>query len=193
MPLTRLAWLSAFLNMGKTSICYLDPMGRLAGLEELKDLYRSNFYDFIGVADSGLGLCLDWVVEEINPRIVILDQHPSETEKELEKLGAPRTNYAELLHEELAKHKGSKEVLWVPDSLLTERRVVEKVFWHLLPGQAFDEVRFNEFVRYEIALNKENTAKNAIERRKVFGDLLRDFLPRVREKGSQNVSSAALH
>ena len=191
MPFCETAWLSAFLNMGKTSICYLDPLGRLTSLEELKELYRSNFYEFIGVADGGLAFFLDWMIDHVRPKIVILDRSVEEADRDMAKQGIPPTNYNELMREELLRFRGDPNVLWVPNDMLHEKRVAQKVFWHLLPGQAFDEVRFAEFDRYKIELDIVNTARNNIERKKIFGNLLKDVIPRVHMKGNGHAPAAA--
>ena len=181
MPMTGTAWLSAFLTTG-TSIVYHEPLGRLGNLDEIADLYRSNFYKFVGVSDTGIGLFLDWMMEHVRPRTVILDRPIEEIESELGKIGLARTNYLELLHDSLMKHRSNPEVLVVPYEATHNKRGAEKIYWHLCPGEAFDEVRFAEFLRYRIEIDIVSNAKIAIERWNVYGDLLKDIVPKLRAK-----------
>jgi hypothetical protein len=171
MPCCDMAWLSAFLNVGN-SICYFDPLGNLVDLEELHEIYRSTSYKYIGIADNGLGFFLDWIKENIGCPIVVLDRDPHDVSNVMLKLGYPATNYPHLAHEELVKHRHDANVLWVPNELLREKRVIQKVFWHVMPGEPFDEVRFKEFARYKIEV--ELTPQRVEQRAGVFTRLLKD-------------------
>lgn len=181
MPTTETAWLSAFLSIG-TSVVYHEPMGRLSELEELKSVYRSNsYYKYVGIADNGLGFFINWMTDHIAPAIVILDKSVEDAQAEWDRMGMPRTNYLEVAREELLKHKDDENVLWVPNESLRSKRVMQKVFWHCLPGEPFDEVRYAEFARYKIDQNFDEVKKIAQMRRDVFLNLMRDtVLPKMK-------------
>jgi hypothetical protein len=112
-------------------------------MHELADITR--FYQqWDGASDSGLGLWLDWILDTIKPRTVIIDRAIADVERSLMalNLGIPANNFCELLYDRLLKLKKHPLVLWVPFDALNELRVMQKVWWHLRPGEAFDEGRF---------------------------------------------------
>jgi hypothetical protein len=181
LPRSRTAWLSVLCTTGM-SICYHDAMEGMRDLSQMSDKYQSEFYKYIGLADIGLGFFLDWILENIGPRTLIVDRDPLTVEDELVSMGLPRTNYADLLHKKLLEFKKHPLVMWVPYESLDTKRVVEKIYWHLMPGQAFDEERYEELSKMHITTSLER-ALAAVQRNRSNSDvLLKDIIPLIKLK-----------
>lgn len=174
LPRSRTAWLSAFMCTGK-NICYHEPIYMIRDIEQLFGFYESSYYNHIGVSDSGLGFFIDWILENIQAKTVIIDRDIREVEQSLSQLGFPLTNYCDLLMEKLKSVKNHPLVLWVPFDSLNDKRTIQKIFWHLMPGESFDESRYEEFKK----MNIELLVPEAIERCKSGHEnmmhLMRDF------------------
>jgi hypothetical protein len=163
LPRSRTAWMSVFMSTGN-SICYHESSSRLNSIEELKGIYQSSIYKFVGISDSGLGFFMDWILEHIEPRTVIIDRPISEVNQSLEKLGLPRSNFTELLHDELERFHTHPLVMWVPFEALNVKRVVQKAFWHLMPGEAFDEQRYETLAKMIIETDNDKTKQEYLAR-----------------------------
>lgn len=190
LPRSRTAWLSVLCTTSE-SICYHDAIEGIRELPQLIERYKSDFYKHIGLADIGLGFFLGWILEHISPRTLIVDRDPSDVTEEMVKMGLPRTNYADLMHERLLPFKDHPLVMWVPYEALDKKRVIEKIYWHLMPGHAFDEERYEQLAKMNIttdfpsavALAKRNQANSDV--------LLKDIKPLIKLKANPNVR--ALH
>lgn len=192
MPMTGTAWLSAFLTLERT-ICYHEPMGRISAIEQLNELFASDFYSYVGIADSGAGFFMQWIMENIKPRTVILDRDDEEIEAEMARMGFPRTNYLEVLRDSLEPYRNDPNVLWVPFEVVHQKRIAERIFWHCLPGTPFDEVRFGEFVRYKIEMDVVANARIAMQRGQIFNVLLEGIRPRFKLKDPPDEKAPTRH
>ena len=137
LPRSRTAWMAEFMNHG-SSVCFHEP-------PNWRELWSEYNDKCVGISDSGLGFQLDEIIEEYHPKILIIDRPIEEVEKSLDELntGLPKTNFCEILKETLAKFQnGESEVLRVPFHSMNDIRVMQKIFWHLIPGEPFDEGRF---------------------------------------------------
>lgn len=148
LPRSRTLWMSSWLTTD-TSICLHEPTPRLQRIEDLRNEYEALEGAFKGFSDSGLGFWLDWILQEIKPRTLIIDRVIADVEQSLVNmnLGLPKTNFCSLLLEELTKYKEHPLVLWVPYEELNSR--LEEIWNHLLPGKPFDK-------EYSVAFCKEH-------------------------------------
>lgn len=140
LPRTRTAWMSVFLTTGE-SICYHEPSMGMSDITEISAVYDSSFYKYVGVSDHLIGKHLAWLLENIKPATVIIDRSLDPDEI---------ANGGKLVQDNLNSFKEHPLVLWVTYESLTQKRVMQKVFWHLLPGVPFDEARYAELERFNI-------------------------------------------
>ena len=185
LPRSRTAWLSVFMS-GAGSICYHEPIGGIREVSDIEAIYKSDYYKFVGIADSGLGFFLDWILKNIQPRTLIVERDPAEVIESLARLGLPRTNFTELLSDRLQPFKEHPLVMWVPYEALNMKRVMQKIYWHLMPGQPFDEERYELLAKMHIETDVEETLVQARKNKKNLDFLLRDIIPLVKTKENPN-------
>ena len=189
LPRSRTAWLSLFFCTGE-SICFHEPIGGIRAISDLETLYQSDFYKHVGISDSGLGFFLDWILENIKPRTLIIERDTAEVADSLAKVGVPRTNFPELLAERLQAFRDHPLVMWVPFDALDTKRIVQKAFWHLMPGVAFDEDRYEQFAKMHIEIDVATTVAEAKKNKENLEHLFKDIRPLIRPKAD---SYAKLH
>ena len=137
LPRSRTAWMAAFMTAGN-AVCLHEP-------RNWKAMWESDGAKFVGISDSGLGFQMQSIIDAYEPRILIIDRPIEEVEASLAALntGLPRTNFCEILHKNLSKfNTGESNILRVPYHLLNDELTMQKIFWHLTPGECFDEGRF---------------------------------------------------
>lgn len=178
-PRARTAWLSVLCSTG-ASMCYHEPSGGMSDISELKAVFASDFYRFVGVSDSIMGFFLDWIFENIAPRTVIVERDPGEVLDSLALLGIPRTNLPYLLRESLERFKDHPLVMWVPYDALDTKRIVQRAFWHLMPGEPFDENRYELLSKMRIETDAAKTFELAHRNKVQHSRLLRDILPKIK-------------
>ena len=178
MPRARQAWLSVLCTTGN-SMCYYDPSVRFSDISDLKLQYDSDYYKFVGVADTAMSFFLPWIIENIAPRILIIDRDPVDIEALNRKVGNICSNLPVLAHEELVKFKTHPLVMWVPYEALSHKRVIQRIFWHLMPGEAFDEVRYEELSRLHIGIDLKDQAAAVLKRKTQLQQLFRHILPKM--------------
>ena len=183
LPRSRTAWLSVLLT-GERSMCYHEPSSRMSELSDLFSIYAQEYYDYVGVADSGLGFFIDRILEEFAPRTLIVERPLSEVEQSLAEFGLPASNYCELLKEKLEAVSSHPLVMRVPFGALDDWRWVQQIHWHLVPGLNFDETRFHELAKMQIETDAYKTSVIAFENRQQIGNLMRDVYPMIRFKRS---------
>jgi len=170
------------------SICYHEPIGGIRDISDIEAIYKSDYYKFVGISDSGLGFFLDWILKNIQPRTLIVERDLVEVDESMDILGFPRTNATELLSAELQKFKEHSSVMWVPYEALNVKRVMQKIYWHLMPGQPFDEERYELLAKMRIEIDKEQALASMKKNKKNLDFLLRDIIPLVRPKEAPNAS-----
>ena len=155
LPRSRTAWLSEFM-----CDCIHEPVPDLDEIEQLTSVFEK----YQGVSDSAAGFWIEWILEHIKPRTVVVERPLEEVEKSLETLlpGLPKTNYCDLLLENFKKVKNHPLVMRVPFDSLSDTRVMQKVFWHLRPGDVFDEGRFLQMCDEKIVCDLNRTATGSI-------------------------------
>jgi hypothetical protein len=179
LPRSRTAWLSVFMTTG-TSMCYHDAVTKIGSIEELPKLFESEFYKHVGISDCSVGFFLEWILENIRPRTVIVDRDPAEVTNSMARLGFPRTNLAPLLHAQLLKFQKHPLVMWIPFEALNRKRVIERMYWHLTPGEAFDEARYEHLAKMRIETDLKRTVEEYYSHKDRLDNLMRDVAPRIK-------------
>ncbi len=146
LPRSRTAWMSAFLTTGET-LCYHEPSCHIAKIEDISTFFDSTFYKHIGVSESSLGFFIEWILENIKPRTLIIERDIAEVKESMRQIGLPmdRFYFCELLQETLSQFRDHPLVKVVHFNSLVHKRVMQDVYWHLMPGCAFDEERWAQF------------------------------------------------
>ncbi len=116
----------------------------------------------MGMAGTGLGFFLPQIIQENAPKILIIDRHPDEVNATLAQLGVPDSDYAEKLHRRLQSVHGHPSVLWMKAEALQTRRGMEKAFFHCLPGEPFDQERFELMSKFLIEVDPRFATRAAI-------------------------------
>lgn len=137
LPRSRTAWMAAFMSYGST-VCLHEP-------RNWESVFDSDGPKFVGISDSGLGFQLDRILYEYACPALIIDRPLADVEASLKALdtGLPKTNFCELLKNKLSEFPASTQVMRVPYAALNDMRVMQKIFFHLTPGEPFDEGRFH--------------------------------------------------
>lgn len=174
LPRSRTAWLSAFMSNGR-NICYHEPIYKMRDIEDIKQFYDCEYYNHVGVSDSGLGFFVDWILDNIGAKTVIVDRDINEVEASLKQLGLPASDYLEQLYKKLQSVRNHPLVLWIPFEALSEKRVVQKIYWHLMQGESFDEARYEEFNKMNIELKVVEGIERARGGHDNISHLMRDF------------------
>lgn len=176
LPRSRTAWMSAFLST-ENSICQHEPTAFMNSVDDIVKFYKAWPHKFVGASDSGMGMWIDWVLGIIKPKTLIIERSLTDVEQSLEdmKLPVPATNYCDLLLGKLLTVKNHPLVLWVPFDALNEQRVMQKIWWHLLPGEPFDEQRYRRMCNLNITVNLSSIPMRS-------AGIMKDILPMIKIK-----------
>lgn len=191
LPRSRTAWLSVFATTGD-SICYHDPLVGMSDVKELEAVYQSEFYKFVGVCDTGAGFFLDWILPTLAPRTLIIERDPKEVRDSMTALGLTVTQQqVNILADKLREFKEHPLVMWVPYEALNVKRVMQKVFWHLMPGHPFDEARYEQLTKMHIEVDMPKAFGEAEKYKRESAKLYRNIQPLMRAKA--NPDAQKLH
>jgi hypothetical protein len=152
-PRCRAAWLTVLCTTAN-SRCYYSPSYYFTDLSDLERLYESDHYKFVGAADSLLTLFLPQILDTIKPRTLVVYREP---EKE--------TRLTKQAYDVMESVKNHPLVLHAPFEALAHKRVIQKLFWHLLPGEAFDEERYAQLEKMRITADPDWAAAEYVKRR----------------------------
>lgn len=187
LPRSRTTWMSVFTTTGP-ALCYHDPTVGMSDVSELEALYTSEFYKFVGVCDTGVGFFLDWILPNLMPRTLIIERDPAEVYADLVSLGLTVTRaQINLLYDKLRAFKDHPLVMWVPYEALNVKRVMQRIFWHLMPGQPFDEVRYEQLAKINITVNMPMAIAEAERNRARAAKLYRNVRASIRMPDGQNI------
>lgn len=182
LPRSRTTWLSVFTTTGR-SMCYHDPLITMSDISELEDLYESEFYKFVGISDTGVGFFLDLVLPTLAPRALIVERDPDEVYRELIGLGVNTAReQIKMLHDRLLALKSHPLVMWVPYEALNIKRVMQRAFWHLMPGEPFDEVRYEQLTKINMQVNLSQALAEAQKHKRESARLYQRIFP-VKDTG----------
>jgi hypothetical protein len=187
LPRSRTAWMAAFLSTGET-LCLHEPEYRLQAIEELPALLDSTFYRHFGVSSSGLGFFTKWIIDNMQARVLVIDRDIGEVEDSLKKLGIPidRFLYCRLLQERLQEIRDHPMVKWISFPSLQHRRVMQEIYWWLMPGCAFDEDRWQQFNGFNIEVDLLKTVQLVQKSQGNFDSLFKDVHASLREMAKQS-------
>lgn len=178
LPRSRTAWMAAFFSLGKT-MCYHEPICDIDSLDGLKHLYDSPFYDHVGVSDSGLGFHIGWILENLGPKTLIIGRPRRDVDLSLKRIGLGESNQTALLERELDTWCSHPLVKYIPYALLGNRRVMERAWFHLMPGVPFDEVRFDQFSRLNVQADLDQVKQRVSDRAPFINGILGDVFAQV--------------
>lgn len=178
LPRSRTAWMAAFLSTGN-SICFHEPLKKLSDISELPEALRSVNHSYVGASDSGAGYFLPWIMKNSPMPILIIDRDERDVTESMQSIGYQMGNAIELLSDRLHAAKCHPDVMWVTFDSLDNNRIMQKIWWHLMPGSAFDEERYEVFKDLKIVADIEKIEKFAESHIIRQRNLLRDVLPLI--------------
>jgi hypothetical protein len=167
LPRSRTAWLAAVCNTVPNAICYHEPVISYPSWQESLLLWRSQDREWVGIADSGMGLHLREILEEYHPRTVIIERDLEAVILAMRRLGFdgdPR-KYCVVLHERLRPFRNHPLVKVMKFDELSAVGAVRSCLWHLMPGATIDgdKLAALEFLNVQADLRR---VRRVIEERK---------------------------
>lgn len=187
LPRSRTAWLSTFFSTG-SALCMHEPTVGMSDISELPPVFESDFYKYVGVCDSGMGFFAEWILENIKPRTLVVERHPDEVYASMVQMGLKSTKaQIQYLANELKKVREHPLVMWVPFDALNMRRVMQKIFWHLMPGHAFDEARYDEMSKFNIEVLQDRAFADAKKYEKESAKLFRNVRPIMERMSDEKI------
>ncbi len=156
LPRSRTAWMAAFMSSGSV-LCKHEPLKFLSDIRQLPSALGSEFHTHVGASDSGAGFFLPWIMSNMNPPTVIIDRNTDDAKRSmLVDLGIDVGDSLHGLKNTLTQFRAHPNVMWVPFDSLNDKRVMQKIWFHLLPGVPFDEERYEQFNDLDIQVIFKN-------------------------------------
>lgn len=184
LPRSRTAWMAAFLSTGE-SLCMHEPSYKMSSIEDLRPILDSTFYKYIGVSDSGLGYFAPWIIENLQCRMLVIERDFPDVADSLVKLGFDLRyihDYCNALMGPLLAVKAHPLVKWVHFNSLVHKRVMQDIYWWLMPGMAFDEARWTEFANFHIEVDLKRTIDKTLKNQSNFDKLYADLHRKIRRE-----------
>lgn len=180
LPRSRTAWMAGFFCTGNV-FCVHEPLKDLYDITEAKRVFQSDFHSHVGASDSGAGFFLPWLMENINPPTLIIERDPEFVAKNMAENGVPCDRAIKVLHAKLLEFRHHPNVLWVPFESLSNRRIMEKIWFHLLPGVPFDAERYEQFNDLHIEISIPKLKEHALVNKERQQHMMRHVLPELLE------------
>lgn len=180
LPRSRTAWCAAFFS-NYPAMCYHDRIGTLENINDLKYLFRNPYYTHIGISDTVAGFFMPWVMEHLNAKVMVIDRDIEAVELSLMQLNMPTGKYLDYMREQMRQYKNHPDVLWMPFEALSDKRAMQKAWFHLLPGMPFDEERYEMFNRMNIQVTSGAIETISFEVKPKLEKLMRDVIQKIRE------------
>ncbi|MDE2439727.1 MAG: hypothetical protein KGP14_01790 [Betaproteobacteria bacterium] len=174
LPRSKTAWMSVVTSTTQT-FCRHEPIQDITQLDDLRALWHSDQYRYVGVSDSAMGFFMDWIMAEIKPRTLIIDRDLAAVERSILKRGIVLTNYCEVLLDELRRWRNHPLVMCVDFDQLGDIGVMERVWGHLMPSQYFDRAQFQQLAHMNIQADYSHSLDKQAEKAGVLRDLFRPF------------------
>jgi hypothetical protein len=135
LPRSRTAWFSVAASQAP-AMCWHEPIK--TRWQDCFQLWNSSPYMWTGISDSSLGFHLPEIVDEIGPKIVIIERDPDEVKASLRAIGHAADAYVDLLHRHLNEFSGAMRVPFdaTPDE------VGQALSW-AMPGLKIDLLRLH--------------------------------------------------
>ena len=181
LPRSRTAWMSAFFCTGNI-FCLHEPMSTLYDISEAGRLFTSDFHSHVGVSDTAAGFFLPWIMENVNPPTVIIERDLADVEEDLRRVGIPVVNDMQtVLLKKLNEYRHHPNVLWVGFDSLSDKRIMQKIWFHLVPGVPFDDERYEQLNDLNIQANVPKFKEYAQANQARQAHMLRDVFPLLQE------------
>jgi hypothetical protein len=111
---------------------------------DIERLFESKGHERVGIADPALLLFPD-VIKKLSCPVVLLTRDARSCIADLIAMGSEEhvaVSYVEKMERAVERMKALPGVMTVDAAQVKTRRIAQQMFWHCLPGFAFDEVRF---------------------------------------------------
>ena len=181
LPRSRTAWMAGFFCTGNV-FCLHEPLAKLYDITEAGRVFQSDYHSHAGISDSGAGFFLPWIMENVNPQTLIIERDPDFVAKDLAENGMPvGDNVMPVLMRKLEEFRHHPKVMWVHFDSLGNKRIMEKIWFHLLPGVPFDHERYEQFNDLNIQANIPKVKAYAALNQDRQRHMLRDVFPLLQE------------
>ena len=135
LPRSRTAWFSVATSTPE-SVCHHEPTAWLSDWPELVRLWTESKFRYVGISDSGLGMLLPSILDELRPRTLIIRRSVDQVETSLNQFGisSPRLRRRlEALQDMLRIYEDHPLVRVIPYEELDYWAVSDAIDW-LTPG-----------------------------------------------------------
>ena len=150
LPRSRTAWMAVAMTASRT-FCRHEP--RYDSVRDLKDLWYSNYYQYVGISDSGLGLKLQWIMDEIKPRVLIIDRAIEDVIRSGAKLGVHNRKYIEDLYSAIAPFRFHPNTRIVNFEDLDDLNIIRSIHKHLMPHAFFYDEHVKQLMHMNIQVS----------------------------------------
>lgn len=137
LPRSRTAWFAEFMG------CDHEPTFHMDTVDDIAAYFAKNR----GASDHGLGFFVKHIVEDLGIRTLIVERSIEDVIKSLGEF-FPHIDYRHSydfclrLAGKLDEVKKNPLVMVLPFEKINNLNHMEKAFWHLCPGEAFDEGKY---------------------------------------------------
>lgn len=149
LPRSRTAWMAAFMSTGSV-LCKHEPIKALYDISDLPATLESEYHSHMGASDSGAGFFMPWIMENIDPPTVVIERDVDDVRDSLDAIDLPMGEALDVLLDKLHAYKNHPRVLWVTFDSLNDKRIMQKIWFHLVPGVPFDDERYEQFNEFRI-------------------------------------------
>ena|ERR1035437_1316619 len=175
LPRSRTAWMTAFFCTGSI-LCKHEPLKELFDITEAARIFQSEYHSHVGASDSGAGFFLPWIMENINPPTVIIERNLLDVKASMLDIGLPMGSPLNELARKLDLYRNHPNVLWVSFASLNDKRIMQKVWFHLIPGVPFNDERYEVFRELHIEADIPKVKAFAVANHSRQAHMLRDVL-----------------
>ena len=161
LPRSRTAWMAEFMTTA-SSVCFHEPLRKMYDVSGLSHKLMDDEHKFAGASDSGAGYFLPWILTNLQCPVVIIDRHIDEVDESMRGIGFSIRPALELLKKEINTYGDHPNVMRVKFENLHQLTTMQKIFWHLMPGEPFDEGRFERFDKVIVEVNVDEIIADSI-------------------------------
>lgn len=172
LPRTRTAWMSIAASMGPASICFHEPMSESGSWRKAAELWQSETFKYIGIADSAFGFHLSEILHDIRPRTLVIERPQADVAASLGKLSTRQTNYCDLLAARIEEFKSHLLVKTISFSALRDNETVLECLDWLMPGLYFDRAKIEQLQNMNITVDMDRVWRLAVEHKHQMLDMI---------------------
>lgn len=136
------------------------------------DLWQQADYEHVGVADAHLGFHLTRIIEQVNPKILVIRRDIDQVKASLQRMGIQNTAYCDALSEAINKFSTHPSIAWVSFEGLKSFPIIAQCLSHLMPEGAIDESRIRPLMDLNIQENMDLVWQRALESRSIANQIL---------------------